>query len=57
MVERGGCRRHMWDTDAHTEHFYRPAPRKSIAQRVHIQKHASPHNEQCGYKRGKVCLC
>lgn len=43
----GGCC-HMWDTDAHTEHLHRPAPQKSRAQRVHIQKHASPHNEQCG---------
>lgn len=37
-----------WDTDAYTEHLHRPAPQKSRAQRVHIQKHASPHNEQCG---------
>lgn len=34
----------MWDSDAHTEHLHRPAPRKSKANRVHIQKHASPHN-------------
>lgn len=43
----------MWDTDAHTEHLHRPAPQKSRAQRVHIQKHASPHNENCGLKKKK----
>lgn len=45
--------RHMWDTDAHKEHLHRPAPQKSRAQRVHIQKHASPHDEQCGLKKNE----
>lgn len=31
-------------TDALTERLHKPAPHKSIANRVHIRKHALPHN-------------
>lgn len=46
----------MWDSDALTEHLHKPAPQKSKANRVHIQKHALPHNMKMWWKNVIQCL-
>lgn len=46
----------MWDSDALTDHLHKPAPQKSKANRVHIQKHALPHNMKMWWKNVIQCL-